>query len=379
MKRVLQIMGGMNRAGAETMIMNIYRCIDRSQIQFDFIVYSPLRQDYEEEILQLGGRIYHLRSKSIWTMFYSFIFVKRLLKNKEYIAVHAQTLHNSVYSLLAARCNHGVLRICHSHSTRNSVKSNIIHKLYELLSLKLIRKYTQVMLACGEEAGEYLFGEKFIKSGIVVKNGIVIDDYLQEYRDECIKLRRAFKIEDGVLIIGSVARLAPVKNHSFILKIAKCLKSRGINFRMLFVGQGELESALTHEILASGLSEQVTLLGVRSDIPVLLRLFDIFLMPSLFEGNPVSLIEAQASGLPCVISDVITRHIDLGLGLITQCELASSPETWCNKILCCPKRVNDITRRRDAVKSFGFDVKDTATQMLEIYLGNDCKAKRAAV
>lgn len=329
MKRVLQVTGGMNRAGAETMLMNVYRAIDRSGLQFDFLVYTDKKQDYENEIISLGGRVIHITEMNPINAAYK---IWEVIKNYgPYIAVHAHTLHNNAFVMLAARHNKRILRISHSHNTQNNVNTSIAKKMYEKITKIIIRKYSQVWLACGEEAGEYLFGSEFQERGKVVNNGVNLS--LFNHRDvRCDLLVKELDLE-GKLVIGSIARLAEVKNHVFMLEIARAMKEKQIPFKMILVGQGELKEQIQEKINEYKLDADVTLTGVRSDIPDLLQVFGVFLMPSLFEGNPVTLIEAQASGLPCVISDVITDKIDMGLDLISRCSLKDPAEKWCEQII----------------------------------------------
>lgn len=368
MERILQVIGGMNRRGAETFIMNAYRKIDKTKFQFDFLVYSNDKQDYEDEIVALGGRVLHVPCGSGFKAVFSVLKIKDVIRTYgPYKAIHVQTLLNSAWALLAASSFPEIKRITHSHSTHNVVNPSLSQRLYEKLALSIIRKRTQVMAACGEEAGAYLFGEKFKNGGIVLNNGIDMD--IHALRDdkavEAIRTQYGLK---GKLVIGSVARFNEVKNHPFMVQIAKAMKEMDVPFRMMFVGNGSGEENIRQMVHCSGLDDEIIFTGLRSDIRDLMFAFDVFLMPSHFEGNPVTLIEAQAAGLPCVVTDVITDKMDLGLGLITKCSLHDSPSVWANAIIAASKnRCNDVQKIRERFRVCEYDAQTTADKLTSIF------------
>ena len=368
MKRILQITGGMNRAGAETMIMNIYRKLDYEKIQFDFVVYGEEKQDYEDEIISLGGKVFHLPLKSGIDMFKSICLIRRILEeNKEYIAIHIHTLHNSVYSLLAARNNNEITRIVHSHSTKNDCERTAFKKIYETITRYLIKKLAHVWYACGEEAGIYLFGRAFREKGTIVNNAIDLEIFSKDYSKAVSQLRQDYKT-DGKMIIGHVGRLEQVKNHKFMIEIAEELVNRNFAFKMFFVGKGQIEDELKKYVKEKNLNDYITFCGVRSDIPVLLQFFDVFLMPSYYEGNPVTLIEAQASGLPCLISDEITEKIDVGLNLIDRASLNDSALIWADKLeKKRAKRLEEKSVINDVLSEKGYNVKNVTNDLINLY------------
>lgn len=369
MKKVLQVIGGMNRAGAETMLMNIYRHIDKTQIQFDFLVFYSEKQDYEDEIESMGGKVIHMPLNKGIQMAKSVAFIRKVLRNEgPYCAIHAATLFNSVYPLLASIGMPGVVRVVHSHTTRNTLHRSVLRVVYEHLSRWLIKVLGQRFIACGVEAGEYLFGKRFHKDGIVINNAVNIDEFANADSSAIENLRKELGI-DGDLVIGNVARLTEVKNHAKMIEIAQALKTKGIKFKMLFIGQGDLQQEIEQKIQAYHLEDEVQLLGLRTDIPNLLHVMDVFLMPSHFEGNPVSLIEAQAAGVPCVISDTITDRIDVGAGLVRKVRLDQDGKEWAEAILTAaalPRPSKEAIA--DGLKTHGYDL-DTTTQLLmDIYL-----------
>lgn len=373
-KRVLHVIGGMNRAGAETMIMNIYRVVDHSKFQFDFLVYNNYRQDYEDEIERLGGRVIHLPlSKSIVGSLKSIRTIRKVIQQYgPYCAIHAATLHNSAWALLASMGIRDCRKITHSHSTSNTLNPSLAKKIYNKITSWIIRLLSDEYIACGQEAGEYLFGKKrFSKKGIILNNSVDIERFYDVKPDFVNALRREFSISPNTIVIGSVARLCEVKNHKRMITIASELKNRGVDFKMIFVGRGELEYNLKKDVSIRDLGKNVLFAGIRSDIPELMHLFDVFLMPSFFEGNPVTLIEAQASALHSVISDNITERIDMGLGLIHRVSLDSDDKEWADEICSCNRIKLAKSQISHALSASGFDLRVNSEMLCNIYIEND--------
>lgn len=368
MQRILQVMGGMNRRGAETFIMNVYRKIDRAKFQFDFLVYDDLPQDYEDEIVALGGRVLHMPCLPGINAMFSVARIRKIIqKYGPYKAIHIQTLLNSMWALIAVRNDHQIKRIVHSHSTNNQLSIGLVQRIYAYVAKAVIRRYTQIMLACGEEAGVYLFGNRFYREGEVINNGIDLDIHTVCNREAVSAIKQQFGL-NGKLVIGSVARFNAVKNHTFMVQIAKCLKSKGVDFRMLFVGNGNGENAIRQQVKEAGLEEEVLFVGLRNNICDFMFAFDVFLMPSFFEGNPVTLIEAQAAGTPCVISDTITDKIDMGLSLIYKCKLSQNAADWADMInQVRHTHCSDMTLIRQQLRLHGYDAQDIANNLTMIY------------
>lgn len=358
MIRVLHIVGKMDRAGAETMLMNLYRHIDRTQVQFDFITFTTDQGDYDEEILALGGKIFPIiANNSIERMFKLTNFLKQ---HSEYQIVHAHMLLNNAFHLLASKKAGIQHRISHSHNTSNG-KSGILAKLYEKLAIYLNRKLSTKKIACGVEAAEYLF--KNNKNVWILKNAID----LQLYNDISLSNKNYWKtIKNDIqeLKIIQVGRLNEVKNHNFSLEIAKRLKEQGIKFTFFIVGQGPLEGSIRKNIQDYGLEKNVFLLGVREDVPNLMAGADLMLMPSLHEGFPVVLVESQAIGLKAIISNNISKEVDLGIDLINFNKL-DSIEEWIKEIKCANNL--NLSHNIETLSKKGFDIKSNAKHLLAMY------------
>ncbi|MCK8641404.1 glycosyltransferase [Acinetobacter schindleri] len=360
MIRVLHIVGKMDRAGAETMLINLYRNIDRTQVQFDFITFTLQKGDYDDEILALGGKIYPIiANNSIDRMLKLTNFLKQ---HSEYQIVHAHMLLNNAFHLLAAKRAGIQHRISHSHSTSNS-KSGLVANLYEKFAIYLNKKLSTKKIACGSEAAEYLF--ETTKDVWILNNAID----LKNYQNISIQNKGywATRIPEfqGLKII-QVGRLNEVKNHIFSLDIAKKLQVQDVKFVFFIVGQGPLENLIRQRIREYGLEKNVFMLGIRSDVPELMAGADIMLMPSLHEGFPVVLVESQAIGLPSILSENIAREVDLNLGLIKFLPL-DNINSW---VEILKNKKNESVHQSEiytCLQTYGFDVKKNAVDLLNFY------------
>lgn len=358
--RVLHIVGKMDRAGAETMLMNLYRNIDRAQIQFDFITFTNEKGDYDDEIYALGGEIHAIIANNpIERMLKLRDFLK---KHSEYKIVHAHMLLSNTFHLLAAKLAGIPHRIAHSHNT-NTGKSGIIVKLYEKFGIHLINKLSTKKIACGKEAAEYLYNTA--KDVWILKNAI----NLNSYQHIAIQNKDYWSITglpfQGLKLI-QVGRLNEVKNHIFSLRVAKRLRESGIEFTLFIVGQGPLENLIKQKIIDNKLEENVFILGVRADVPQLMAGADVMLMPSLHEGFPVVLVESQAIGLPSLLSENIAKEVDLNLNLIEFLSLKHE-DMWVKVLRNLrnkPVSQEEIYKR---LQISGFDVKKNASDLLEFY------------
>lgn len=358
--RVLHIVGKMDRAGAETMLMNLYRNIDRKQVQFDFVTFTTDQGDYDGEILALGGKIFPIiASNSIERMFKLTSFLKQ---HSKYQIVHAHMLLNNAFHLLAAKKAGVQHRISHSHNTQNA-KSGIVSCLYEKFAIYLNKKLSTIKIACGREAAEYLF--ETTKDVWMLNNAIDLKNY------QNISIQNKGYWSTGIpefqgLKIIQVGRLNEVKNHIFSLDIAKKLQEEGVKFVFFIVGQGPLENLIRQRIREYGLEKNVFMLGIRSDVPELMAGADIMLMPSLHEGFPVVLVESQAIGLPSILSENIAREVDLNLGLIKFLPL-ENVNFWIKTLKNQRKEYVSESEIYTCLQASGFDVKKNAVDLLTFY------------
>ena len=235
-----------------------------------------------------------------------------LRQHPEYKIVHAHTLLSNVFHLLAAKGAGIKHRISHSHNTSNG-KSSIIKNLYEKWALITNNSLANHKIACGQQAAEYLFGTSkgvwILPNAVDVKKMMTVASRSRDY------ISQEFKDNDFKII--QIGRLVEVKNHQFSIQVAEALKKRGIDFTIYFIGKGPLESSLKKQVLEKQLEDSIIFLGLRTDVTELMASSDYMIMPSLHEGFPVVLVESQAVSLKSMVSDNISKEVDLGLGLVS--------------------------------------------------------------
>lgn len=360
--RVLNMFTIMDRGGAETMVMNYYRHIDRTKVQFDFLVHREQRGVYDDEIEALGGRIYRLCP--IYPQ--NFARYKRDLRgffqaHPEYKIIHSHMSELGYFAFREAEQQGVPVRICHAHNAPHGFDAKMIVRTY--FKKRMMPHLTHLFM-CGEESGKWLYGEKNKSRFIMLNNAIDAASYTYDLskREE---LRRQLGLADK-LVIGHVGRFSPQKNHPFLLDIFAALLKKEPNAVLLLVGGGEGMSKVQEKVQALGIAEHVRFLGVRSDVADLMQAMDVFVLPSLYEGLPVTMVEAQAAGLPCIISDKVPPECILTEGLVDVMPLSASPETWAEKILA--KRAIPRTDRRAEIAAHGFDITTEAVKLQEFYL-----------
>lgn len=358
MIRVLQIVTYMGRGGLETMLMNYYRHIDREKVQFDFLVHREFEADYDAEIKELGGKIYHISRLVPWSKSYKNELKHFFEEHPEYKIVH---VHQDCLSSVALKCAQecGIpVRIAHSHtSSQNKNWKFIVKKYY----MKQIPQYASELFACGKEAGDWMFSGHEYR---IICNAIDVSDY-QYSQEEAIKIRRELQVEN-YKVIGHVGRFNEPKNHTFLVDIFAEYLNIDKNARLLLVGDGDGRAEIERKVQSLGIAEQVLFTGVRPDVNRLMQAMDIFVFPSLYEGLPVTLIEAQASGLRCVISERIPGECNVTEGLISTMNLEDTPQKWAEHIY---KRIeySREEHRQEFVKT-GYDIASAAEKLQEYYL-----------
>ncbi|MFD0771217.1 glycosyltransferase family 1 protein [Bacillus sp. CGMCC 1.60114] len=360
--RILHVVVNMNRGGAETLIMNLYRNLDRSKVQFDFLTCKE--GVFDEEIVELGGKVHrvpyitdvgHMRyMKALNTFFAS---------HQEYRIVHSHMDKMSGFVLRSAKKAGIPIRIAHSHNT--SSEGGVAAKMYKWYAGKFILSCATHLLACSNAAAQWLFADKATAAKLV-KNGIECDrfSFSPNIRKQ---VREELQLHQDTFVVGHVGRFAHQKNHSFLIDIFAQLIKLKPNSILLLAGDGPLRLEIEKKVEELNLGNNVKFLGVRSDIEKLLQAFDVFVFPSIHEGLPVTLIEAQGAGLPCMISDAITQEVDMGMNLVEYISLTDK-EIWIEKL----KGISVRNLPRDildqALSKKGYDIKNTAGLTQEFYL-----------
>ncbi|WP_042168350.1 glycosyltransferase family 1 protein [Paenibacillus gorillae] len=381
--KVLHIVGKMHPGGIETLLMNVYRSIDRERFEFHFAVQSPEPAFYDDEIRALGGTIFVQPppKNGIGP------FRKQLLANMKehgpYAAVHSHVFGFSGYVLKLAAQLGVPVRISHSHNTNDSKSSSPIRTLYRAYMRGLIRKNATMMLGCSRAACESLFGSSCWKDQrvAVFPNAISLAPYeaLPEDRSE---LRRRFGANEEGPLLGHIGRFSRQKNHALLLDSFAAYLKKEPQAQLLLVGDGPLRGEMEHKAEELGIDRQVRFLGLRKDIPELLGALDGFVLPSLYEGLGIVLIEAQAAGVPCLVSEEVPREADLGLGMISRLPAGDTPQSWANGIAelaagglaatasqGLSAGAGDWNERAHALSERGYNIQASAARLERMYAG----------
>ncbi|MBQ0733104.1 glycosyltransferase family 1 protein [Aquimarina celericrescens] len=338
--RVLQVFTIMNRGGAESMIMNYYRQIDREQVQFDFLVHRQEKAAFDDEIESLGGKIYRMHPiNPLMPGKYCKQLRAFFEEHNEYKIIHSHLNTFSSFPLKIAKEFKIPCRIAHAHIAINDIgfsslfsqKESLKETFKKLIKLHLKRKVKKDathFFSCGEKAGKWLFGDD--TSFTMMNNAIDTKKFRYDVSISSA-YREQFYLKNK-LVVGHVGRFASQKNHSFLLKVFVKLVKEKPDCALVMVGDGPLRKVIENEVMGYGVEDKVHFLGVRADIPQLFQMFDVFAFPSFYEGLPVTLIEAQAAGVKIVASDSITREVHL-TNDIQFLSIDESPEFWAKAIL----------------------------------------------
>lgn len=353
MIRVLHCVNNMHRAGLETMIMNYYREIDRNEIQFDFLMHRKNKSDYDDEIVKLGGKIYRAPRLYPWNYFLYFKYMKNFfIKHNEYYIVHSHIDSMSFFPLLAAKKAGIPIRIAHSHS--DSIEKDYKYLLKALFK-KLLPNVANKYLACSQTAGEYLFPNKKF---IILPNAINTNDF--SYNAEVrAKIRKQLHIENSY-VVGHVGRMNNVKNHDYLIDVFKIIQSKNNNSVLLLIGDGENMGTIRKKIHKYSLENKVQLLGNRDDVNSIYQAMDVLIFPSKFEGFGIVPIEAQCSGLLCLLSDVIPNEVKISDNCFFL-SIEDDPLVWADKALC------NMDYQRKSILNNEYDIKKVADVLEKYY------------
>ena len=357
--RVLHVVTYMGRGGLETMLMNYYRNIDRAKVQFDFLTHRSFEADYDQEIQKLGGKIYHLPKLNPFSRQYLYELNKFFSIHQEYKIVHSHLDCMAGIPLKYAEINGIPVRIAHAHNTRQTKDKKYLLKLFYKRN---ITRYATKLFACSEDAGKWMFqGASFQ----VLNNAIDAKKYAFN-PDVRNGIRKEFSLDKNTLVVGHVGRFMPQKNHGFILEIFSELVKLHPSSVLFLVGEGDLEEETKKRASELQIAEKVIFAGVRNDVEKILQAMDIFVLPSLYEGLGIVAVEAQAAGLPCIISDRVPLECERTKGLVHQISLQEDASVWAKKI-CALSSVERIDRSSEIIET-NYDIKDNALKLEQLYL-----------
>lgn len=355
--RVLHILNNLGSGGAESMLMNLYRTIDKSKVQFDFMVRSTGDNRLVDEIERLGGHVYIMPDFPRKAVSNYLAVDAFFAEHKEYkiIHVHANALIY-VFPLILAKKHKIPCRILHSHNTNTC--GGMLGRMIHWVNRQLLDRWVTDYLACSDRAARWMFGHRPYTQ---VNNGIELDAY--RYSPEARQRMRAQLGVQHESVIGHVGRFLPVKNHPFIIEIFAELLKQNPDAKLLLIGEGEMTSATRGRINALNLQDRIILTGVVSNVHEYMSAMDAFIFPSFYEGLPLALVEAQANGLPCVISDRIPAASVL-TDEVQVLSLSASPAIWAAAL----RSSLQVPRRSNLPDSlYAFDNQKTVLQLTQFY------------
>lgn len=362
--RILHMIGSLNVGGSQKMVIDLYNHIDRSKVQFDFIIDQPNETFFANLLQSMGARIYTMPTfnganlisvKRSWKKFF--------IEHPEYKIIHSHVRsYASVYLPIARK--YGLITIIHSHSTSNG--RGVKAAIKKILQYPL-RYQADYFFSCSVKAGEWLFGKKIVnkENHKILKNAIDVKKY--RYNEEMrFKKRKELKVDD-CFVVGTVGRIVEQKNPMFIVDICKSLKEStiktGYKIKFLWVGDGELSNSVNERLNRYGLADMVIMTGIRTDVNEILQAMDVFVFPSIFEGLGIVAVEAQAAGLPTLCSIAVPEEAKVS----ELCEFLPCDNThvWVERIL-----ENRNVKRTDTqlqVSKAGYDINDSAKSLQEFY------------
>lgn len=365
MLKIIHAVSVMNRAGQETFLMNVYRKLDRNQIQFDFQCSRKMKGDYDEEIIEMGGKILYLDEnefrlpvlKYLGQILQQYKFFK---KNRGYDIYHIHTYHafDAWLCIVGAKLGGVKHIVLHSHNTNGMHKT--LHKVFRIL----LRYMKIERFCCSQMAGEWMYGKKEMSRGRVsiIKNGVDTDKFKYDIqvRD---KERRELELEDQ-FVVGHIGRFNIQKNHKFLIRVFKEIKEKENHAILLLIGTGELQQEIKDMVIEYQLQDSVQFLGTRKDVAELLNAMDLLVFPSLHEGLSVVAIEAQAAGVPILAADTLTPETK-----VTECieffSLAKTEKEWAEKALSYKGKGHKYTR--SDIQKAGYDICATAEEIVKRY------------
>lgn len=351
--RVLQIIGIVCGGGVEAVIMNYYRHINRSKVQFDFIVDGYEKTALDDEIKSLGGKVYHVEpyKKNIFR-YMSQIY--HIVRDNHYDIVHSNMNTLSLFSLFPAWLAGAHQRILHNHST--AVRSEGMRSVMKMVLRPFAPLFANRYAACSCLAGNWMYGKNTMASGnvTIINNAIDLNEYAfsQELRE---KYRQELNIPADAFVVGHVGRFMYQKNHAFLIDVFREVARQNPKAILILVGDGELRPEIEQKVASYNLTDKVRFLGLRKDVKKLYNCMDVFVLPSWYEGLPVVSVEAQANGLPSIFSDQVTRESALTKSA-SFLSLTEGVANWSACILHVHdgRNTNAITELCEA----GFDIKE---------------------
>lgn len=367
-KKVVIITSPLNVGGFDIVATNLQKNLDKDKFECTYCLRGEEIGVLEDEVIASGAKIIH-QPNNTKNYFKSYFYYKKLFSENDFDIVHSHLMFYSGLVMRAAYKAGIKKRVPHSHMTNPCIENRstlkkFIANAYSFVMKRWLVKYSTDMISCGVEAGEYLYGKKnFEKKGILLNNGTYLDkfEFSQQKRDDA---RKEFNLQDCV-VLGHIGRFNYVKNHSFLIDVFFEFQKIHTNSKLLIVGDGEQREAMEAKIKSLGIEDKVIITGLRHDVDRLAMAMDVFVFPSLYEGFPMTLVEAQATKLPCLISDTVTSSARL-IEPTQYISLSESPKVWAQKAF----ELSQLDRQAvdTATLKENFDIKSVAKKLEDIYL-----------
>jgi len=379
--RILHVVGGMVQGGVETWLMHVLRHIDREHFCMDFLVHTTQPCAYDDEIRALGSQIIPcLDPPRPWL--YAHNFKRVLREHGPYDIVHSHVHHYSGYVLRLAQQAGVPVRMAHSHNDTSPVEANagLMRRGYLTLMKRWIAQYATVGLAASRLAAADLFGPTWEADPRwqILHYGIDLTPF-QGHIDP-VAVRAELNIPAEVFVMGHIGRFAEQKNHAFLVDIVTEVAKREPRTRLLLVGDGSLRPAIEQKVAQADLTDRVIFAGLRADVPRLMRgVMDVFVLPSFYEGLPLVGIEAQAAGLPVILSDAITEEVDRVRPLVQRLSLSQPASAWAEAILTMRDAAPAITQQEAlaVIEKSSLNIQTSVKSLAEVYLV--CSTTKVAI
>lgn len=366
MNRVLCLTSGLDAGGAETFMMKLLRNMDRTQCMMDFCVGNEKEGLYEKEAVSLGAAVHHIPLKTKNIRLFTKELQKVLNENKYDAVLRLGDTYIATYDLWIAKfcgVKRRAMRSCNASCSGGSM-SQFLHKILR----KPLTSVANIKLAPSTEAAEYTFGSGAVKQGKVhiLHNAIDLSTfhYKEEERN---RICNEFNLQNKT-VFCHIGRFSKQKNHEFLMEVFKEIEKKDSRAILLLVGTGELQPNIVDQAKKLGLSDKIIFTGVRTDIPAILSASDVFILPSLYEGLPNTVVEAQTTGLPCIISDTITKEADI-TGLVEYLPLGNA-SVWAEKCLIASKKQRR-TDTKEAFLSHQYDIETIVREFEQLIFESD--------
>lgn len=368
--KVLHYIPGFDLGGIESRLLDWYRNIDRTKVQFDVLILTDLDNELVREIQALGGNVYKISNFSFKTIIKFMKDIKKFFsENNDYSVVHCHSLTTGYFILKEAK-KYGISsRIIHSRTTSLNSEEKFLFVKNQMKNKT--PSFATDYFACSQEAGKWAFNKKKLQSSkfMVINNGIEIKKFIFNL-EKRKQLRGKLKIENS-FIIGNVARFTSSKNHEFILKVFSEVLKKDETSKLMFIGEGPTEKKIKQIANEMGILDHILFLGRKNNVEDYMQCMDLFLFPSHFEGFGTVAVEAQAAGLPCVVSEGVPKSVDI-TNLIEHLPLAKEPAEWAKYIL----KFRDGYERENMYNEItqgGFNAETIAKWLENFYLESSMK------